>query len=144
MSHIIYLTAKLRLELEAIPTREEFYAHIPKAITVDLGEQTIATELLDIIAVHDSSQQLTHRPNVEPVLEDFNAAASIWCVEDVLDVCPTLSTEDALIVLHSVADRYDAYSGIQPYNFSDAIEGVLGIDPATGLTLQQQETDSHG
>lgn len=143
MSHIIHLTARLRLQLESIPTREEFYALIPNAINVSLREQPIETELLDVVAVHDPSQQLTLIPNVEPVLEDFDAAASIWCVQDVLDVCSSISTEDALIVLHSVTDRSDAYSGIQPHSFSDAIEGVLGIDPDTGLALVQHVTASN-
>lgn len=143
MSHIIHLTAKLRLQLESIPTREEFYALIPNAINVSLGEQQIATELLDLVAVHDPSQQLTLRPNVEPVLDEFDAAASIWCVQDVLEVCPSLSTEEALIVLHSVIDRSDAYSGIQPQSFCDAVEGVLGIDPDTGLALVQHAAASN-
>lgn len=143
MSHVIHLTAKLRLQLESTPTRENFFKLLRDAISVSLGKQQVATELLDVIAVHDPSQQLTLRPNVEPVLEEFDAAASVWCVDDVLEVCPNLSTEDALIVLHSVTDRSDAYSGIQPHSFCDAIEGVLGIDPDTGRLSEQPVTSDH-
>ena len=143
MSQIIHLTAKLRLQLESTPTRDDFFQLLRDAISVSLGKQQVATELLDVIAVHDPSQRLTLRPVVEPVLDDFDAAASVWCVDDVLEVCPNLSTEDALIVLHSVTDRSDAYSGIQPHSFCDAIEGVLGIDPDTGRTLEQLSASDH-
>ena len=56
--------------------------------------------------------KLTFMPNVDSILEDFDAAASVWDIHDVLEICPKLSREDALLVLRSVTDRHDSNSAM--------------------------------
>jgi len=137
MTRIINLTVKLNVEVETDAEPDTFFNHLSRVIRTGLGERLASNaNAVEVIALHDPEGTLTRKPYIEPMLEDFNAAASLWDIDDVLEICPSLSREDALIVLQSITDPYDGYCGIQPVTITDAIEGVLGINSANLLPLE--------
>jgi len=129
MKRNVKLTISINLELDQGVTRDELQATLADAISSHaIDGIAIDTGTFEIVALHDPSGVLTLKPWIEPILADFGQAASVWSIEDVLDICPSLTRDEALLVLRSVTDPYDCNSGIQRFSFTDAIENLLGID----------------
>ena len=135
MIKTVHLTVTLKVELSSEIERDYLLEQLSHSIQMEIDNVTQTPEVVKVVAVYDPDGKLTLMPNVDSILEDFDAAASVWDIRDVLDICPRLSREDALIVLRSVTDRHDCHSGIQHCSFTDAIEDVLGINPVTGQLL---------
>ena len=135
MTKTVHLTVTLKVELSSEIERDYVLEQLSHSIQMEIDNVTQTPEVVKVVAVYDPDGKLTLIPNVDSMLEDFDAAASVWDIRDVLDICPRLSREDALIVLRSVTDRHDCHSGIQHCSFTDAIEDVLGINPVTGQLL---------
>ncbi len=136
MTRIISLTVRLKMEVESDAEPDDFISNLSHLFSTGLGERLASNaEEVEVVALHDPEGTLTRMPFVEAILHDFDAAASVWDIHDVLEICPRLSREDALMVLRSVTDRHDCHSGIQHCSFTDAIEDVLGINPVTGRLL---------
>ena len=135
MTKTVHLTVTLKVELSSEIERDYLLEQLSHSIQMEIDNVTQTPEVVKVVAVYDPDGKLTLMPNVDSILEDFDAAASVWDIRDVLDICPRLSREDALIVLRSVTDRHDCHSGIQHCSFTDAIEDVLGINPVTGQLL---------
>jgi hypothetical protein len=128
MTRNITLTIKLKLELDEEVSLETLQNHLSNAIDANsVYNLRIDTEALELVALHDPLGTLSQVPQLESVLADFEQAASIWSIEDVLDICPSLTRDEAWHVLRSVTDRSDCNSGIQPFSFTDAIENLFGI-----------------
>ena len=135
MTKTVHLTVTLKVELSSEIERDYLLEQLSHSIQMEIDNVTQTPEVVKVVAVYDPDGKLTLMPNVDSILEDFDAAASVWDIHDVLEICPRLSREDALIVLRSVTDRHDCHSGIQHCSFTDAIEDVLGINPVTGQLL---------
>ena len=135
MTKTVHLTVTLKVELSSEIERDYLLEQLSHSIQMEIDNVTQTPEVVKVVAVYDPDGKLTLMPNVDSILEDFDAAASVWDIRDVLEICPRLSREDALIVLRSVTDRHDCHSGIQHCSFTDAIEDVLGINPVTGQLL---------
>ena len=141
MTRIINLTVTLRMEVESDAEPDAFFSNLNLMFQTGLGERLASNaDVVEVVALHDPEGTLTRKPQIEPLLENFDAAASLWGVDDVLEICPNLSKDDALTVLRSITDRSDCYCGIQPHTIADAIEGVLGIDSDTGLPFENNST----
>lgn len=141
MTRIIDLTVTLKMEVESDVEPDAFMSNLNLMFRTGLGERLASNaDAVDVVALFDPEGTLTRKPQIESLLEDFYAAASLWDIENVLEICPFLSREDALKVLGSITDPYNGYCGIQPFTITDAVEGVLGIDPTTGLPIEIYES----
>lgn len=137
MTRIVNLTVRLKMEVESTIEPDVFFSNLSCMFRTGLGERlTSNADALEVIALHDPEGTLARKPYLESMLEDFDAAASLWDIDDVLEICQSLSREAALTVLQSITDTSDGYCGIQTFTITDAIEGVLGLDPTTGLPLE--------
>lgn len=139
MTRIINLTVRLKVEVESDAEPNSFFSNLARLFQSGLGERLVSADAVEVVASHDPEGTLTLKPSLESILEDFDAAASLWEIDDVLEICPSLSREAALTVLRSITDPYDGYCGIQLFTIKDAIEGVLGIDANTGLPIENYE-----
>lgn len=65
------------------------------------------------IAIQDPEQKLlTRSPHLDSILTNFGITAAVWCVEDVLEIRPDLSKEQAALVLDAIIAKHDASCGI--------------------------------
>ncbi len=65
------------------------------------------------IAIYDSERPLPkRRPQLASVLTNLGVASVVWCIDDVRELRPDLTREQAASVLDTIITKHDASCGI--------------------------------
>ena len=82
------------------------------------------------IAIYDPDQQLlTQLPHVNSILTNFGITAAVWCAEDVLEISPDLTYEQANAVLDAIVAKHDSTCGIGWDTLDQFAEMLYGANP---------------
>jgi hypothetical protein len=130
MSRIIDLTVTLKLEVADHIGRSEFRHNLERMIRDGLDDVlTPYAGGVRIVAVTDPKGVLSQPVDLGVILDSRREAAIVWSAEDVLDVRPDLSLEQASEVLHHVIRQHDANHGIGWQDFEYFAENLFGTAP---------------
>jgi len=114
MTRPIQVTLQLTLAVPPEVSREalkqECNHRLRYAFESSLAE---SSDAIQWIAINDPEQQLlTQQPHLDAILTSFGITAAVWCVEDVLELRPDLTYEQAAAALDAIIAKHDASSGI--------------------------------
>ena len=131
MTRIIDLTVTLKLELADRLGRTEFFHILEPMLRSGLGEiLTPFSDCVSVVAVNDPNGTLSQPTNLAAILDPAREAAIVWSANDVLDVRPDLTLEQASEVLHHVIRQHDANHGIGWHDFEYFAANLFGEPPA--------------
>ena len=130
MSRIIDLTLTLKLELADQLSRAELYDNLESMLRTGLGEILVPSgDCVTIIAANDPASVLSCETNLKPLLTPAGEIAIVWSVEDVLEIRPDLSREQAAEVLEQVSQDHDAGIGINWQTLEYVADELFGDIP---------------
>ena len=130
MSRIIDLTLTLKLELADQLSRAELYDNLESMLRTGLGEILVPSDdCVTIIAANDPASVMSCETNLKPLLTSAGEIAIVWSVEDVLEIRPDLSREQAAEVLEHVSQDHDAGIGINWQTLEYVADELFGDIP---------------
>ena len=130
MSRIVNLTVTLKLELADQLSRADLYDNLESMLRSGLGEILTPTgDCVTIVAANDPASVLSCETNLKPLLKPAGEIAIIWSVEDVLEIRPDLSREQATEVLEQVSQDHDAGIGINWQTLEYVADELFGDIP---------------
>ena len=131
MTRPIQATLQLTLNVAPDISRDELKqsisSQIRRAIANTLSD---SPDAIQWIAIHDPEcRLLTQQPHLDSILTNFGITAAVWCVEDVLEIRPDLTHEQAAAVLDAVIAKHDASCGIGWDTLEQFAEMLYGEAP---------------
>lgn len=130
MSRIIDLTVTLKLELADRLERHEFYDNLESTLRSGLGEILAQSDdCVTVIAATDPEQVMSQMTHLTPALTPAREIAVVWSVEDVQEIRPDLTDEQAWQVLQFCERHHDAGDGINWHAIDFAAEHLFGPEP---------------
>ena len=131
MTRPIHVTLQLTLSVASETSRDELKQDCSHRLRYAF-ESLLSDwpDAIQWIAIHDPERQLlTQRPHLDSILTNFGITAAVWCVEDVLEVRPDLTHEQAGAVLDAVTAKHDASCGIGWDTLEHFAEMLYGEPP---------------
>ena len=125
------VTLQLTLNLPTVNSRIELKHFVDSQIRQTFGSTLFdSPDSIQWISVRDPERQiLTQRPHLDSILTNFGSASVVWCVEDVLEVRPDLTHEQAAMVLDTVRAKHEANCGIGWDTLEHFAESLFGEAP---------------
>ena len=130
MSRIVNLTVTLKLELADQLSRADLYDNLESTLRTGLGEILAQSrDCVTVIAANDPKRVMSQPTNLTAVLKPAGEIAIVWSVEDVLEIRPDLSREQAAEVLEQVSQDHDAGIGINWQTLEYVADELFGDIP---------------
>ena len=130
MSRIVTLSLTLKLEVASQLTRPEFYDHLESFLRTGLGDVLAeSTDAISILSCSDPENVMSTRTELSPLLTPAGEIAVVWSFEDVLEIRPDLTQQQAISVLLASQNCHDAGVGINWHSLECAAEELFGSEP---------------
>ncbi len=127
MSRTIELTVTLKLDVASRLSRTEFYSGLTDQLRSGLGELlNSSSDSVAVVAARDPEETLSRLTNLEPILLPAGQIAIIWSVEDVMQLRPDLTRDEALTVLEYAEVQHDSGDGINWHALDARAEELFG------------------
>ena len=127
MSRIVTLSLTLKLELASRLEREHFYRNLEQTLRTGLGEILAeSTECVSVLGACDPEGVMSTMTNLSPLLTPAEQIAVVWSSDDVLEIRPDLTREQAVEVLNEAENCHDAGIGINWHSLECTAEGLFG------------------
>ena len=138
MSRIVDLTVTLKLELADQLSRAELYDNLESTLRAGLGEVLAqASDCVTVIAANDPERVMSQPTNLIAVLKPAGEMAIVWSVEDVLEIRPDLTHEQAMQVLEFSERHHDSGDGINWHCLDVNAEHLFGPEPENAEVASQ-------
>jgi len=114
MTRPIQVTLQLTLNVASETSRDELKQECSHRLRYAFESSlSDSPHAIQWIAIRDPDRDLlTQRPHLDSILTNFGLTAAVWCVEDVLEIRPDLTLEQAALVLDAVIAKHDSSCGI--------------------------------
>lgn len=127
MSRIVNLTVTLKLELASQLESSYFYDNLSEMLRSGLGEVlAVDATAVQVVACTDPELTLSYFTDLRPLLAPSEQIAIVWSVDDVLEVRPGLTREQAFEVLEHAMNNHDAGIGINWYTLEYLASELYG------------------
>lgn len=134
MTRTVKLTVTLQLDVSTDVSSAEFYDTLPNRLRTGLG--TLLPAALDdvtVVAATDPECILSKPTDLQSMLQPHDEVPFIWSTEDVREVRPDLSHDEAYLVLQTLRRYHDANFGVNWDTIAVQAESLFGESPESAL-----------
>lgn len=141
MSRIVTLSLTLKLELASQLEREHFYGNLEQTLRTGLGEILAESpDCVSVLGACDPEDVMSTMTELSPLLTPAEQIAVVWSADDVLEIRPDLTREQAVEVLVVSDYNHDAGFGINWETLESAAEELFGPGPTSDA---ESESSTH-